>query len=49
MTKHSTAEELKEILTPFKQKHLTPQEAASFEASLKEWKSGQPDDVVRSP
>lgn len=46
MTK-STAEELKEILTPFKQKHLTAQEAASLEASLKEWKSGQPDDVVQ--
>ena len=38
----STAEELKEILTPFKQKHLTPQEEASLEeASLEEWASGQ--------
>lgn len=46
MTK-STAEELKEVLTPFKQKHLTLQEAASLEASIKEWKSGQPDDVVQ--
>jgi MerR family transcriptional regulator, thiopeptide resistance regulator len=36
-----TAEELKEILTPFKQKHLTPQEEASLEeASVKEWASG---------
>jgi MerR family transcriptional regulator, thiopeptide resistance regulator len=40
MTNQSTAEELKEILTPFKQKHLTPQEAASLEeASVKEWAS----------
>ena len=47
MTKQSTAEELKEILTPFKRKHLTPQEEASLEeASVKEWRSGQPDDVV---
>jgi hypothetical protein len=43
----STAEELKEILTPFRQKHLTPQEDASLEASIKEFKSGQPDDVVQ--
>src|SRR5882724_5540609 len=43
MTKPSTAEELKEILTPFKQKHLTPQE----EAGLEEWTSGQLDDVVK--
>ena len=42
MTNQSSAEELKEILTPFKQKHLTPQEAASLEeASVKEWASGQ--------
>jgi DNA-binding transcriptional MerR regulator len=41
MTKQSTAEELKEILTPFKQQHLTPQEEASLEeASVKEWASG---------
>ena len=47
MTRQSTAEELKEILTPFKRKHLTPQEEASLEeASVKEWRSGQPDDVV---
>jgi hypothetical protein len=40
MTNQSTAEELKEILTPFKQKHLTPQEEASLEeASVKEWQS----------
>jgi DNA-binding transcriptional MerR regulator len=40
MTKQSTAEELKEILTPFKQKHLTPQENASLEeAGVKEWAS----------
>jgi MerR family transcriptional regulator, thiopeptide resistance regulator len=44
MTTQSTAEELKEILTPFQQKHLTPQE----EASLKEWASDQPDDVKKS-
>ena len=30
MTKQSTAEELKEILAPFKQKHFTPQDEASF-------------------
>lgn len=47
MTKQSTAEELKEILTPFRQKHLTPQEEASLKASFKEWTSGQPDDVVK--
>jgi MerR family transcriptional regulator, thiopeptide resistance regulator len=46
MTK-STAEELKEILTPFRQKHLTPQEDASLQASIEEFKSGQPDDVVQ--
>ncbi|MFL6464464.1 MAG: MerR family transcriptional regulator [Bryobacteraceae bacterium] len=46
MTKQ-TAEELKEILTPFKQKHITPQEAAGLEASFKEWTSGQPGDVVK--
>jgi len=40
MATQSTAEELKEILTPFKQKHLTPQEEASLEeASVKEWTS----------
>jgi len=44
MTQQSTAGELKEILTPFRQKHLTPQERAS----LKEWASGQPDDVKKS-
>ena len=43
MRTQSTAEELKEILTPFKQKHLTPQEEASLEeASVEEWASGQP-------
>lgn len=40
MTKLSTAEELKEILTPFKQKHLTPQQEASL-AEAKEWASGE--------
>jgi MerR family transcriptional regulator, thiopeptide resistance regulator len=45
MTQQSTAEELKEILTPFTQKHLTPQERAS----LKELTSRQPDDVVKKP
>jgi DNA-binding transcriptional MerR regulator len=44
MTPQSTAEELKEILTPFPQKHLTAQERAS----LKELTSGQPDDVKKS-
>ena len=47
MTKQSTAEELKEILTPFRQKHLTPQEEASL-TETKEWASGQPDDVKNS-
>lgn len=47
MTKLSTAEELKEILTPFKQKHLTPQEEASFEEA-REWASSQSDDVKKS-
>jgi DNA-binding transcriptional MerR regulator len=47
MTKQSTAEELKEILTPFRQKHLTPQEDASLDASIKELTSGQPDDVLK--
>jgi MerR family transcriptional regulator, thiopeptide resistance regulator len=44
MTKQSTAEELKEILIPFKQKYVTPQE----EANIKEWASGKPDDVIKS-
>jgi len=47
MTKPSTAEELKEILAPFQQKHLTPQEEASLK-EVKEWASGQPDDVKKS-
>jgi DNA-binding transcriptional MerR regulator len=47
MTKQSTAEELKEILTPFKQKHLTAQEEASLEGA-KEWVSGHLDDVKKS-
>jgi len=47
MTKPSTAEELREILTPFKHKHLTPQEQASLEGAT-EWASGQPDDVKNS-
>jgi DNA-binding transcriptional MerR regulator len=47
MTKQSTAEELKEILTPFRQKHLTPQEEASLEeARVKEWASDN--DVKKS-
>jgi DNA-binding transcriptional MerR regulator len=42
MTKPSTARELREVLTPFRQKHLTSQEAASLQdASVKEWTSGQ--------
>ena len=47
MTKQSTAEELKEIFAPLRQKHLTPQEEASLEG-VKEWASGQPDDVKKS-
>ena len=48
MTTQSTAEELKEILTPFKQKHVTPQEEASLEeASVREWTSGQPKKSMR--
>jgi MerR family transcriptional regulator, thiopeptide resistance regulator len=48
MTTQSTAEELKEILTPFKQKHLTPQEAASLEeGGVKEWTSGQAKQSMR--
>jgi DNA-binding transcriptional MerR regulator len=47
MTKLSTAKELKEILAPFQQKHLTPQEEASLE-QVREWASGQPDDVKKS-
>jgi len=43
MTK-STAEELKEILTPFTHKHLTPQERAG----LREETSCQPDEVKNS-
>lgn len=43
MTK-STAEEMKEILTPFKHKHLTPQE----QARLRDVTSSQPDDVKKS-
>jgi DNA-binding transcriptional MerR regulator len=44
MTQQSTAEELKEILTPFPQKHLTPEERASLKALA----SCQPDDLKRS-
>jgi MerR family transcriptional regulator, thiopeptide resistance regulator len=44
MPNQSTAEELKETLAPFRQKHLTPQEQASLE-ELKAWASAQPDDV----
>lgn len=47
MTTPSTVEELKEILTPLRQKHLTPQEEASLEG-IKEWASGQPDDLKKS-
>lgn len=43
MTK-STAEELKEMLAPFTEKHLTPQE----KAGIKEWTSDQPDDAKQS-
>jgi len=46
MTKLSTAEELKEIIAPFRQRHLTPQEEASLKQA-KEWASG-PDDVKKS-
>lgn len=47
MTKQSTAEELKQILTPFRQKHLTSQEETNLE-EVKEWASVQPDDVKQS-
>ncbi|HVY66244.1 MAG TPA: MerR family transcriptional regulator [Gammaproteobacteria bacterium] len=47
MTKPSTAEELNEILTPFRLKHLTPQEQASLE-EVKKGASAQPDDVKKS-
>jgi DNA-binding transcriptional MerR regulator len=47
MTKQSAAQELKEILAPFRQKHLTPQEEASL-GEVKEWASGQPDDLKKS-
>lgn len=47
MTKQSTAGELKEILTPFIQKHLTPQEAASLKDPQK-WAPAQPNDVKQS-
>jgi hypothetical protein len=43
MTKPSTAEELKELLAPFRQKHLTPQERARLE----ELTSRQPDDAAK--
>jgi MerR family transcriptional regulator, thiopeptide resistance regulator len=46
MTKQSTAEELREILAPFRQKHLAPEEEAGVTASFKESMSGEPDDVV---
>jgi DNA-binding transcriptional MerR regulator len=36
---HPTAKELKKVITPFMQKHLTPGEGAS----IKEWNSGHPD------
>jgi DNA-binding transcriptional MerR regulator len=44
MTQQSTAEELKEIFVPFRQKHLSPQEEISLEEA-KGWASG--DDVKR--
>ena len=47
MTTQSTARELKEILTPFRQKHLTPQEEASLD-EVKEWASGQPAELKQS-
>jgi DNA-binding transcriptional MerR regulator len=39
MTTHPTAKELKKVITPFKQKHLTPGDSAS----LQEWSAGQKD------
>jgi DNA-binding transcriptional MerR regulator len=45
MTQPSTAEELREILAPYTQKHLTPQERAS----LKELTSAQPGEAVKKP
>jgi hypothetical protein len=46
MTNRSTAEELKGIFAPLKQKHLTPQEEASLEEA-KEWLSGEPEKSIR--
>jgi DNA-binding transcriptional MerR regulator len=39
MTSHPVAKELKEAMTPFAQKHLTPQD----DASLKDWQAAQSD------
>lgn len=39
MTSHPTAKELNEILTPFKQKHFTPEDSAS----IQEWSAGHTD------
>ncbi len=39
MTKHPTPKELNEVMTPFNEKHLAPEDRAS----LKEWGSGHPD------
>jgi|KBSMisStaDraftv2_1062788.scaffolds.fasta_scaffold20113_4 DNA-binding transcriptional MerR regulator len=44
MTQQSTAEELKEIFAPFRQKHLTPQEEATLKEA-REWACG--DDVKK--
>lgn len=46
MTTQSTAEQLKEIFAPLKQKHLTPQDEASLKEA-REWASG-PEDVKKS-
>src|SRR5882724_10005217 len=39
MTTHPTAKDLKEVINPFKQKHLTPGDGAS----IQEWSSSHPD------
>ena len=46
MTTQTTAEELKEILAPFKQKHLTPQDETTLKEA-KEWVSGQAENSIK--
>ena len=46
MTTQSTAEELKEVLAPFKRKHLTAQDEATLKEA-KAWASGQPEKDIK--